>query len=82
MHLLSEIPTDVDDFPVREYAKPRDPLYRRSDNTAGYSGCRFIRSIAAGYHTYDPLGIDWPPDGWPHPRPTHLEIVAGLRGER
>jgi hypothetical protein len=63
MRLLSEIPTDPGDFPLKEYEKPRDPRFRRSDGTARYTAWTQRRdSIHAVRFVEDPKGIDFPPE--------------------
>ena len=65
MHLLSEIPTDPDIFPLKEYEKPRDRRYRRACGTALHTGWTERRdSIHATRWVEDPRGIDRPPWMW------------------
>jgi hypothetical protein len=59
---LGAIPTDARDFPLKQYAKPRDPRFRRSDNTARYTGWTERRdSLHATRWVEDERGIDIPP---------------------
>jgi len=49
------------------------------DNLSSYTGCRIVRGEVGVSHTYDPLGTEYPPAGWPHEKPTKQEVVAALR---
>lgn len=42
------------------------------------TGCRTAKSLTALHHVYDPLGTERPPDGWPHDRPTRIEVETVL----
>jgi hypothetical protein len=63
MKTLGAIPTTREPFPLKCYAKPRDPRFRRSDQTARYTGWTLRRdSIHAVRFVEDPKGIDYPPE--------------------
>jgi hypothetical protein len=43
-----------------------------------FTGCRALRGSHGITHVRDPLGVDPPPFGWPHPKPTREEIRAAM----
>ena len=48
------------------------------ENLSAYTGCRYVRGEFALTAIYDPLGIEPPPNAWPHSRPTRDEILQAL----
>ena len=47
-----------------------------------FTGHRAVRGTHGTGGVYDPLGVDRPPEGWPHPPPSREEINAALAMER
>lgn len=48
-------------------------------NLGSYTGCKLVRGESGMAHVFDILGMDRPPRGWPHERPSRQQIASALR---
>lgn len=66
-----------------EVEPPPTPPSRggRENGSAGqrhFTGCRYVYNGRAPSYVYDPLGVDRPPQNWPHEKPSRDMIRKAL----
>ena len=66
----------------REHGESNNSGARWVENLSSYTGCRLVRGTHGFGHKRDPLGVDGPPNDWPHERPTREEVLAAISEKR